>query len=45
MGFEEQDDDYTPDVIPDNLFDEELDDNWEDILQFVDPDILGDFDV
>lgn len=45
MGFEEQDDDYTPDVIPDNLFDEELDDSWEDILQFVDPDILGDFDV
>lgn len=45
MGFEEQDDDYTPDVIPDNLFDEELDDGWEDILQFVDPDILGDFDV
>lgn len=45
MGFEEQDDDYTPDVIPDNLFDEELDDNWEDVLQFVDPDILGDFDV
>lgn len=45
MGFEEQDDDYTPDVIPDNLFDDELDDNWEDILQFVDPDILGDFDV
>lgn len=45
MGFEEQDDDYTPDVIPDNLFDEELDDDWEDVLQFVDPDILGDFDV
>lgn len=45
MGFEEQDDDYTPDVIPDNLFDEELDDNWEDVSQLFDLTSLGDFDV
>lgn len=44
MGLEEQED-YTPDILPENLFEDEQEDTWEDLSQFVDIDLLGDFDV
>lgn len=44
MGSEEQDD-YTPLVVPEDLFEEELEDSWEDLSQFIDLTSLGDFDV
>jgi hypothetical protein len=44
MGSEEQDN-YTPDIIPDDLFEDELEDSWEDLHQLLDFDQLGDFDV
>lgn len=45
MGLEEQDDDYSPEIIPDNLFDDEFEDSWEDVSQLFDLTSLGDFDV
>ena len=36
MVQEELEDDYYPEVIPENLFDEELDEFWEDLDQLLD---------